>query len=110
MAITYSLSQRHMPCSFFFLVRYKYLYLWHHDIYINFHVILPFTSLGVVLAFLAWIYVFKRGFETGWVKATAIAIVAILVFVMIGLAIGSFTHHIVPNAPPVIITQPFQSV
>jgi hypothetical protein len=67
-------------------------------------------SLGVVLAFLAWIYVFKRGFETGWIRATAIAIVAILVFVMIGVAIGSFTHLIVPNVPPVIITQPFQSV
>ena len=68
------------------------------------------TSLGVILAFLAWIYVFKRGFETGWIRATAIAIVAILVFIMIGLAIGSFTHQIVPNVPPVIITQPFQSV
>jgi len=67
------------------------------------------TSLGVVLAFLAWIYVFKRGFETGWIRATAIAIVAILVFVVIGVAIGSFTHLIVPNVP-VIITQPFQSV
>jgi hypothetical protein len=63
------------------------------------------TSLGVVLAFLAWIYVFKRGFQTGWVRASAIAIVAILVFIMIGLAIGSFTHLIVPNVPPVIITQ-----
>ena len=68
------------------------------------------TSLGMVLAFLAWIFVFKIGFETGWIRATAIAIVAILVFVMIGLAIGSFTHHIVPNVPPVIIAQPFQSV
>jgi hypothetical protein len=67
-------------------------------------------SLGVVLAFLAWIYVFKRGFVTGWVRATAMAIVPILAFVMIGLAIGSFTHHIVPNVPPVIIVQPFQSV
>jgi len=68
------------------------------------------TSLAVVLAFLAWIYVFKRGFETGWIRATAIAIVAILVFVIIVLTIGSFTHLIVPNAPPVIITQPFQSI
>ena len=68
------------------------------------------TSLGVVLAFLAWIYVFKRGFETGWIRATAIAIVAIFVFVIIGRAIDSFTHLIVPNVPPVVITQPFQSV
>jgi hypothetical protein len=68
------------------------------------------TSLGVVLAFLAWIYVFKRGFETGWIRATVIAIVAIPVCVVIGVAIGSFTHHIVPNVPPVIIREPFQSV
>jgi hypothetical protein len=26
------------------------------------------VSIGLVLAFLAWIYVFKRGFETGWIK------------------------------------------
>ena len=51
------------------------------------------TLLGVVLVFLAWIYVFKRGFETGWISATAIAIVVILVFVKI----GSFTHYIVPT-------------
>ncbi|HYA81833.1 MAG TPA: hypothetical protein VEH06_00090 [Candidatus Bathyarchaeia archaeon] len=68
------------------------------------------TSIGVFLAFLAWIYVFKRGFETGWIRATAIAIIAILVFVMIGVTIGSFIHHIVPNVPPVVISQPFQSV
>jgi hypothetical protein len=68
------------------------------------------TSLGVVLAFLAWIYVFKRGFETSWIRAAAIAVVAILVFVMIGVAIASVTHLFVPNVPPVIIAQPFQSV
>lgn len=68
------------------------------------------TSLGVVLAFLAWIYVFKRGFETGWIRATAIAFVAILVFVIIGLAIRAFTHLVVPSIPPIIITQPFQSL
>src|SRR5215469_2906782 len=66
------------------------------------------TSLGVVLAFLAWIYIFKRGFETGWIRATTIAIVAILVFVVIGVAIGSFTHLIVPNVTPVTITQSLQ--
>jgi len=68
------------------------------------------TSLGVILAFLAWLYVFKKGFETGWIRAMAIAIIAIVVFVMIGVAIDSFTHHITPNVPLVIITQPYQSV
>ena len=66
--------------------------------------------LGAVLAFLAWIYVFKRGFETGWIRAAAIAILAIIVFVIIGAVIALFTHLFVPNAPPPITTQPFQPV
>ena len=66
--------------------------------------------LGAVLAFLAWIYVFKRGFETGWIRAAAIAVLAIIVFVIIGAVIALFTHLFVPNAPPIITTQPFQPV
>jgi hypothetical protein len=52
------------------------------------------TSLGVILAFLAWLYVFKKGFETGWIRATAIAIIAIVVFVMIGVAKLSISFFI----------------
>ena len=66
--------------------------------------------LGAVLAFLAWIYVFKRGFETGWIRAAAIAVLAIIVFVIIGAVIALFTPLFVPNAPPIITTQPFQPV
>ena len=68
------------------------------------------TSLGVVLAFLAWIYVFKRGFETGWIRAAGIAIFAIIVFVIIGVFIALVTHLFVPNVPPIITAQPFQLV
>lgn len=69
------------------------------------------VSIGLVLAFLAWIYVFKRGFETGWLRGAGIALLAIIVFVMIGIIIGSVTHLFVPNAPPSIITtQPFHMV
>lgn len=69
------------------------------------------VSIGLVLAFLAWIYVFKRGFETGWLRGTGIALLAIIVFVIIGIIIGSVTHLFVPNAPPPIITtQPFHLV
>jgi len=31
-------------------------------------------SIGLVLAFLAWIYVFKTGFKTGWIRGAAIAL------------------------------------
>jgi hypothetical protein len=69
------------------------------------------VSIGLVLAFLAWIYVFKRGFETGWLRGAGIALLAIIVFVIIGIIIGSVTHLFVPNAPPPIITtQPYQLV
>ena len=65
-------------------------------------------SLGVVLAFLVWIYVFKRGFETVWIRAAGIAMVAIIVFVMIGVVIALVTNLFVHNVPPIITTQPFQ--
>lgn len=68
------------------------------------------TSIGLVLAFLAWIYTFKRGFETGWIRGIGIALLAIFMFVIIGFAIALFTHLFVPTAPPIITMQPFQSV
>jgi hypothetical protein len=68
------------------------------------------VSIGLVLAFLAWIYVFKRGFETGWIRGAGIALLAIIVFVIIGVVIALFTHLFVPRAPPIITTQPFQPV
>ena len=68
------------------------------------------TIIGLVLAFLAWIYIFKRGFETGWIIGIGIALLAIIVFVIIGAAIALLTHLFVPAAPPIITTQPFQSV
>jgi hypothetical protein len=67
-------------------------------------------SVGLVLAFLAWIYVFKTGFETGWIRGAGIALLAIIVFVIVGVVIALFTHLFVPNAPPIITTQPFQMV
>jgi hypothetical protein len=64
------------------------------------------TSIGLVLAFLAWIYVFKRGFETGWIRGIGIALLAIIVCVAIALS----THLFVPTVPPIVTTQPFQLV
>ena len=68
------------------------------------------TSIGLVLAFLAWIYVFKRGFKTGWTRGVGIALLAIFVLVVIGFAIALFTHLLIPTVPPIITMQPFQSV
>jgi hypothetical protein len=63
-------------------------------------------TVALVLAFLAWIYVFKRGFEPGWIRGGAIAILAIILFFIVGVAINSLTDLFVPNARPIITTGP----
>src|SRR5690606_13563578 len=64
----------------------------------------PTTVPGIIafiIAFIAWIGVFKRGFDTGWIRALAIAILAIIVFAVIGVLITLVTQAIVPDAPPI---------
>jgi hypothetical protein len=39
-----------------------------------------------------------------------IAALAIIVFVVVGLVIALVTHVFVPNMPPIITTQPSQSI
>jgi hypothetical protein len=57
--------------------------------------------IGLIVAFIAWIGVFKRGFHTGWLRALGIAILAIIVFAVIGLVISLVMQLIVPEAPPI---------
>lgn len=57
--------------------------------------------IAFVLAFIAWIGVFKKGFDTGWIRALAIAILAAVVFAVIGVIITLITQAIVPGAPPI---------
>ena len=56
---------------------------------------------GFIVAFIAWIGVFKKGFDTGWLRALGIAILAIIVFAVIGLIISFLIQLIVPGAPPI---------
>jgi hypothetical protein len=57
--------------------------------------------IAFIIAFIAWIGVFKKGFDTGWIRALAIAILAIIVFAIIGVIITLVTQAIVPGAPPI---------
>jgi hypothetical protein len=57
--------------------------------------------IGLIVAFVAWIGVFKRGFHTGWLRALGIAILAIIVFAVIGLIISLLMQVIIPEAPPI---------
>jgi hypothetical protein len=57
--------------------------------------------IGLIVAFVAWIGVFKRGFHTGWLRALGIAMLAVIVFGVIGLIISLLMQVIVPEAPPI---------
>ena len=57
--------------------------------------------IAFVIAFIAWIGVFKKGFDTGWLRAVAIAILAIIVFAVIGLILTLIIQAIVPGTPPI---------
>lgn len=57
--------------------------------------------IGLIVAFVAWIGVFKRGFHTGWLRALGIAMLAVIVFAVIGFIISLLMQIIVPEAPPI---------
>jgi hypothetical protein len=55
--------------------------------------------LGIALAFIAWIGVYKAMFKTGWLRAFAVAILALIVFVVMLLIIGFFLGTFLPFVP-----------
>jgi hypothetical protein len=62
--------------------------------------VLP-AVIAFIIAFIAWIGVFKKGFDTGWLRALAIAILAIVVFAIIGAIITLIMQAVVPGVPPI---------
>ena len=44
--------------------------------------------IGWILALIAWIWVYKASFETGWLKAILIAILAWVIFIVLSYIIG----------------------
>lgn len=59
------------------------------------------VPISFIIAFIAWIGVFKKGFDTGWLRALGIAILATVVFAVIGVVITLVIQSIVPQAPPI---------
>jgi hypothetical protein len=43
---------------------------------------------GYILALIAWVWVFKASFETGWIRAILIAILAWVIFVVLSVIVG----------------------
>lgn len=58
------------------------------------------AAVAFIIAFIAWIGVFKKGFDTGWLRALGIAILATVVFAVIGVIITLVMWSVAPNAPP----------
>jgi len=59
------------------------------------------AAIAFLIAFLAWIGVFKKAFEVGWIRALGIAVLAIVVFAVLGVIITLIIQSIVPGAPPI---------
>ena len=51
---------------------------------------------ALVLAFVAWVWVFKASFKTSWLGALATALLAVLIFAVMSLLFGSLLGVMVP--------------
>jgi hypothetical protein len=43
---------------------------------------------GYILALIAWIWVYKASFQTGWIRAILIAILAWIIFIILSFIVG----------------------
>ena len=59
------------------------------------------SAISFILAFIAWIGVFKVGFRTGWIRALGIAFVATVVFVTIGAIVTAGLQAVAPGTPAI---------
>ncbi|MFY3741388.1 MAG: hypothetical protein HMLIMOIP_001843 [Candidatus Nitrosomirales archaeon] len=72
------------------------------------------TLPAVLLAILAWLGVYRSIFDTTWLKALGIALLAIVVFIVASFLIGLAAVAFIPDLPtsplPTPIPSPFQNV
>ncbi len=52
--------------------------------------------IALVLAFIAWIWVYKASFKTGWLGGIGIAILAVIIFAVISIILGAIFGLVVP--------------
>jgi hypothetical protein len=53
--------------------------------------------IALILALIAWIWVYKASFRTGWLAGIAIAILAWILFVVISIIFGALFGIVVPG-------------
>jgi hypothetical protein len=56
----------------------------------------PAYVFALILAFIAWIWVFKASFRTGWLGGFGIAVLSVIVFYILSLIVGALFHSIIP--------------
>jgi hypothetical protein len=52
--------------------------------------------VALIIAFIGWLWVFKASFKTGWLRALAIALLAVLIFTAISILFGALLGIMVP--------------
>ncbi len=52
--------------------------------------------IALILAFIAWIWVYKSSFGTGWLGGLGIAILAVVVFAVMSVILGALFGLVVP--------------
>jgi hypothetical protein len=53
--------------------------------------------IALILALVAWIWVYKTSFKTGWLGAIGIAILAWVIFVVISIVFGALFGIVIPG-------------
>jgi hypothetical protein len=52
--------------------------------------------IALILAFMAWIWVYKSSFGTGWLGGLGIAILAVVIFAVMSVILGALFGIVVP--------------
>jgi len=52
--------------------------------------------IALILAFIAWIWVYKASFGTGWLGGLGIAVLSIIIFAVISIILGALFGVVVP--------------
>ena len=52
--------------------------------------------IALILAFIGWIWVYKASFKTGWLGGIAIAVLAVIIFVVLSILLGATFGLVVP--------------
>ncbi len=68
------------------------------------------TLPAIILALIVWLWVYKTSFKTGWLAATGIAALAMIVFIAASFIVVFAMGMLIPGIPQQILPMPLQQV